>query len=200
MNPTQLNAELSGMDIYLLDQILKERFIPAGRVLDVGCGAGRNLKWFARNDFEVYALDSHEKAIQKVKETGLLSDDRILHQSATTLPFADDFFDGIICNALLHMLNTREEIDQVISETWRVLKPGGIWFARLATDLSMQSLIEKQPDGRHRMPSTEWDIHLTSLDEMLGWTEKLGGKLLDPIKTSNVQNQRAMATWVMVKQ
>ena len=168
-------------------------------MLDVGCGAGRNLKWFARNGYETYALDSHEKAIQKVKETGLLPDDRILHQSATKLPFEDGFFDGIICNALLHILSTREEIDQVISETWRALKPGGIWFARLATDLSMQSLIEKQPDGRHRMPGTEWDIHLTSLDEMLAWADKLGGKLLDPIKTSNVQNQRAMATWVMSK-
>ncbi|MHC4839499.1 MAG: class I SAM-dependent methyltransferase [Planctomycetota bacterium] len=199
MNPDELNAELSGMDIYLLDQILKNRFRAGGRILDVGCGAGRNLKWFARNGFEVYALDKHEKAIEKVTATDLLPTDHIFHQSATELPFEDSFFDGVVCNALLHMLDTRDEMEKVIIESWRVLKPGGTWFARLATDLSMESLIEQQPDGRHRMPGTEWDIHLTSLDEMLKWTEKLGGKLLDPIKTTNVQNQRAMTTWVMQK-
>ena len=199
MNPDELNTELASVDIYLLDQILKNRFKEGGRILDVGCGAGRNLKWFARNGFEVYALDSHDKAIEKVMATGLIPEDHVFQQSATELPFEDKFFDGVICNALLHMLDTRDDMEKVIMESWRVLKPGGTWFARLATDLSMEELIERQPDGRHRMPGTEWDIHLTSLSEMLAWTEKLGGNLLDPIKTTNVQNQRAMTTWVMGK-
>jgi hypothetical protein len=87
----------------------------------------------------------------------------------------------------------------VLRETWRVTATGGIWFARLATTLSMEAHAEPLGDGRYRMPGTSWDILPTSLQQMLDWTTELGGHLLDPIKTVNVQNQRAMATWVMQK-
>ena len=199
MDADALNNELAGMDIYLLDQVLKGRFPGGARVLDAGCGSGRNLVWFARNGFEVYACDSSEKAVAKVRGLDVVPSDRVLHQSAAKLPWPDGHFAGVICNALLHVLESREEFDAVLNETWRVLAPGGIWFGRLATTLSMEKYAEPLGDGRYRMPGTRWDILPTALEDMLKFTEQLGGKLLDPIKTVNVQNQRAMATWVMQK-
>jgi SAM-dependent methyltransferase len=199
MDPDALNHELGGIDIYLLDQILKGRFRAGGRILDVGCGGGRNLRWFAANGFEVFAVDTSQKSIEKLRAAGIMPERNLRHQSATELPWPDDYFDGVICNALLHVLESREDWTKVLSESWRVLRPGGVWFSRLATTLSMENHAEALGDGRYRMPGTQWDILPTSLEEMLRWTEKLGGKLLEPIKTVNVQNQRAMATWVMQK-
>ena len=199
MDAEALSAELAGMDIYLLDQVLKGRFPQGSRILDAGCGGGRNMVWFARNGFEVYACDSNEKSVNKVRESGIAPKDHILHQSAAKLPWEDGYFQGVICNALLHVLGSREEFDATLNETWRVLAPGGVWFARLATTLSMEQHAEPLGDGRYRMPGTQWDILPTSLEDILKYTEQLGGTLLEPIKTVNVQNQRAMATWVMQK-
>ena len=199
MDPQALNAELGSIDIYLLDQILKGRFKQGGRILDVGCGGGRNLRWFSANGFEVFAIDTSDKSIQKLRAAGLVPEDNLVQQSATEMPWPDGHFDGVICNALLHVLASREDWVKVLTETWRVLSPGGIWFTRLATTLSMEGHAEALGEGRYRMPGTQWDILPTSLEEILRWTKKLGGKLLEPIKTVNVQNQRAMATWVMQK-
>ncbi|MBZ0137731.1 MAG: class I SAM-dependent methyltransferase [Planctomycetes bacterium] len=200
MDADALSAELGGMDIYLLDQILKGRFAAGLRLLDVGCGGGRNMIWFARNGFDVYGCDASEKSVNKVRELGIVPADHILHQSGAKLPWDDGHFQGVVCNALLHVLESRAEFDAVLNETWRVLAPGGVWFARLATTLSMEQHAEPLGDGRYRMPGTQWDILPTGLDEMLAYTGRLGGSLLEPIKTVNVQNQRAMATWVMRKQ
>jgi len=46
MNITTLKEAINGTDIYLLDQILKDRYETGDKILDAGCGKGRNLKWF----------------------------------------------------------------------------------------------------------------------------------------------------------
>ncbi len=199
MDADALNDEIAGMDIYLLDQVLKGRFKPDSRILDVGCGGGRNLAWFARNGFEVFGIDSDEGAVNKLAAANLAPAGNIVHGSATALPWPDSRFQGVICNALLHLLRDRDEFDAVLRETWRVLAPGGLWFARLATTLSMEQHAQDLGDGHFRMPGTQWDILPTSLEDMLRWTEDLGATLLEPVKTVNVQNTRAMATWVMQK-
>ena len=199
MDAEALNLELAGMDISLLDQVLKGRFTPGGRVLDVGCGGGRNMVWFARNGFDVFGVDGNAKSVEKVQSMGIVPAENVVECSATKLSWPDGHFDGVICNALLHVLDSRADWEAALCETWRVLKPGGIWFARLATTLSMEKHAEPLGDGRYRMPGTQWDILPTSLEELLKYTEQLGGELLEPIKTVNVQNQRAMATWVLRK-
>jgi SAM-dependent methyltransferase len=199
MDAEALNAELAGMDIYLLDQVLKGRFAPGSRILDAGCGAGRNLAWFGRNGFEVYGIDADATAIARVREAGIAPAENLVAGSVTSLPWPDGHFHGVICNALLHVLPGRTELEQAVRETWRVLAPGGVWFARVATSLSMEQHAIALENGRYRMPGTRWDILLLGLDEMLQMTSQLGAMLLEPIKTVNVQNQRAMATWVLQK-
>ncbi|MCZ7607825.1 MAG: class I SAM-dependent methyltransferase [Planctomycetota bacterium] len=199
MDAEALNQELAGMDIYLLDQVLKGRFAPGSRILDAGCGAGRNLAWFGRNGFEVFGIDTDAAAIARVRDAGIVPAEYLVAGSVTALPWPDAHFQGVICNALLHVLPSRADLEQVVAETWRVLAPGGVWFTRVATSLSMEQHAIPLEDGRYRMPGTRWDILLLSLEEMLELTQKLGAKQLEPIKTVNVQNQRAMATWVLQK-
>lgn len=199
MDAEALNAELAGMDIYLLDQVLKGRFAPGSRILDAGCGAGRNLAWFGRNGYEVYGIDADAAAIERARDAGIASAENLVAGSVTALPWPDGHFQGVICNALLHVLPSRADLEQAVHETWRVLAPGGVWFTRVATSLSMEQHAIPLEDGRYRMPGTKWDILLLSLEEMLQLTSRLGATLLEPIKTVNVQNQRAMATWVLQK-
>jgi tellurite methyltransferase len=80
---------------------------------------------------------------------------------------------------------------------WRVLAPRGLFFARLATSIGLESLL---PDtvGRVRLPDGS-DRFVVSERYLLDTAARLGGTLVDPIKTTNVQNQRCMTTWVMRK-
>ena len=85
----------------------------------------------------------------------------------------------------------------MVQEMWRVLAPGGLFFARLATSISIENRIPVAvgrvllPDGSERFVVDESTI--------LRITDELGGRLLDPLKTTNVQNLRAMTTWVLEK-
>ena len=62
-----LNLLFGNIDIYLLDQILKDRFKPHFKILDAGCGEGRNLIYFVRNEYQVYGIDRNADAIKMLK-------------------------------------------------------------------------------------------------------------------------------------
>src|SRR5690606_23353632 len=125
MDAEGLRIELAGMDIYLLDQVLKGRFRKGCSILDVGCGAGRYIMWFARNGYDVNGIDVDETHIAGLNEQEI---GNFVQGTATELPWPDAKFDAVICNALLHVLANRTELDAAMRESWRVLKPGGIWF------------------------------------------------------------------------
>jgi len=196
MDADALRNTLAGMDIYLLDQVLKGRFPKGCSILDVGCGAGRNIRWFAHNGYDVSGIDIDEAHVAGLAQQGIA---KVVHGTATELPWPNAQFDAVICNALLHVLANRTELDAAVRESWRVLKPGGVWFTRVATTLGMEGRMEKLSDGRYRVGESGWEVVPLSLDEMLAIANEFGGKLLDPIKAVNVQNQRAMSTWVMQK-
>jgi SAM-dependent methyltransferase len=52
-------------DIYLLDQIIKDRYNQNDLILDAGCGNGRNLHWFFLNKIDCFAIDRDEMAIDQ---------------------------------------------------------------------------------------------------------------------------------------
>jgi hypothetical protein len=86
----------------------------------------------------------------------------------------------------------------MLSEQWRVLRPGGLFFARLATTIGMEGRVHPLdgrwyhlPDGSRRFLADE---------EMLrNAAARLGGTRLDPLKTTLVEDLRAMTTWVLRK-
>jgi hypothetical protein len=82
--------------------------------------------------------------------------------------------------------------------TWRVLKPGGLLFCRLASSIGMEHQMRRIDGRRHLLPDGS-ERYLVDA-EMLGrLTEELGGRLMDPLKTTVVHNQRCMTTWVVRK-
>ena len=67
MSEDSLQELFGSIDIYLFDQLLKGRFVPGMRVLDAGCGTGRNLVYFLREGYEVFAVDQSAPAISQVR-------------------------------------------------------------------------------------------------------------------------------------
>jgi len=119
-------------------------------------------------------------------------------ESVERMSFDDACADVVISNTVLHLACEDAQFEAMLQGSWRVLKPGGLFFCRLASTIGMESQFKhiqgrrfQSPDGAERYLVDE--ALLTSL------AQKLGGELADPLKTTVVQNQRAMTTWVMRK-
>jgi tellurite methyltransferase len=198
-----IREQFGEIDIYLFDQILKERFAPNAKILDAGCGGGRNIVWFLRNNYRVFGVDQNIEAIEYVRDLARtlapnLSPENFQISSVEKMPFADSSFDLIISNAVLHFAETETQFNRMFDEMWRVLKPNGILFARLASDIGIENRVELI-DGRRFLLPDGSERFLVNEEMLLAKTEAVNGYLLEPIKTTNVQNLRCMTTWVLGK-
>ena len=201
-----VSAELRGafgdIDIYLFDQLLRGRFDRRPRVLDAGCGAGRNLPYFLGHGFDVWAVDSEAAAIHSVRQlvasvNPALAPDQIHCGPVESLPWEDGAVDAVICSAVLHFARDERQFAAMLEEMWRVLARGGLFFARLATSIGIERHLPATT-GRVRLPDGS-ERFVVDEETLLAWTSRLGGTLADPIKTTNVQNVRCMTTWVLQK-
>ena len=190
---TQLQAEFGQIDIYLFDQLLRGRFDTRARILDAGSGSGRNLPYFVRHGYQVAAIDREIASVAAIR--ALVPAAALGELDA--LPWRDGVFDAVICSAVLHFARDANHWQAMVAEMWRVLRPGGLFFARLASSIGIESRLPATT-GRMRLPDGS-DRFVVDEETLLGTTQSLGGRLLDPIKTTVVQGQRAMTTWVVEK-
>jgi 2-polyprenyl-3-methyl-5-hydroxy-6-metoxy-1,4-benzoquinol methylase len=187
-----LQEQFGQIDIYLFDQLLRGRIRPGQRILDAGCGGGRNLVYFLREGYDVYGVDVDQKA------TGGLPPDRFRVEPVDRLSFDDSFFDVVICNTVLHFARDDEDFEAMLQSLWRVMKPGGMLFTRLGSSIGIENQL-RHIEGRHYASPDGSDRYLVNEALLMQMTEALGGELLDPIKTTVVQNLRSMTTWVLRK-
>lgn len=198
--PDRLGDWLGQTDIYLLDQILRGRIAPGARVLDAGCGRGRNLVYLLRAGVEVHGVDVDPRAVDATRALAarLAPDapaERFGVAAAESLPFADAAFDVVILSAVLHFARDEAHFRAMTGEAWRVLRPGGLWFARLASDVGMEGRVRALGGRRFALPDGT-ERFLVDEAMLMDATSRLGGVLLDPLKTTVVQGMRAMTTWV----
>jgi tellurite methyltransferase len=198
----ELSASFGEIDIYLFDQLQRGRFDRRPRVLDAGCGDGRNLTYFLRRGFACFGIDRDPAAIEHVRALAArLAPDLPLENfragEIDRLPWDAAGMDAVIASAVLHFASDLAHFDRMVQEMWRVLAPDGMLFARLASNIGLEDAVGgagrqvRLPDG-----STRFVVDEAMLIER---TARLGGQLLDPIKTTNVQQQRCMTTWVLQK-
>jgi tellurite methyltransferase len=191
------------IDVYLFDQLLKGRFDNCKKVLDVGCGGGRNIVYFLQNGHEVYGIDPNPNAVAEVQ---FLSKTlapanplkNFVNCPAENMPFEDAAFDLVICSAVLHFAEDSNHFDAMLRSAWRVLKPGGYMFARLASDIGIESLVTPLGNSRYALPDGS-ERFLVNEQILMEYTRELKGELFEPIKTTNVQNLRCMTTWCLRK-
>jgi tellurite methyltransferase len=198
-----LREQLGDIDIYLLDQLLKGRLAPGTSLLDAGCGGGRNLVYFLRNGYPVFAVDADPRAVARVRELAAelapgLPPESFQVSSLSEIPFPDERFDAVICSAVLHFARDEAQFDRMLGEMWRVLRRGGLFFARLASTIGIEELVHPIQERRYFLPDGT-ERFLVDEAMLAQAAERLGGALIDPLKTTIVQNQRSMTTWVLRK-
>jgi tellurite methyltransferase len=191
------------IDIYLFDQILKGRFDRRRRVLDAGCGDGRNLVYLLRRGFECFGIDREPSAIARVRRLAselapVVPAENFRVGDLGDLPWADGSMDAVICSAVLHFASDQTHFARMVQEAWRVLAADGLFFARLASSIGLEGCIGAVGGRTARLPDGT-DRFVVNEPMLIDWTDRLGGQLLDPIKTTNVQQQRSMTTWCLLK-
>jgi SAM-dependent methyltransferase len=203
MTGRTLADQFGSIDIYVFDQLLRGRITPGMRVLDAGCGGGRNLVYLLANDFDVCGTDSDPAAVAAVRALASrlaphLPEDRFRVEPVESMSFATASFDVVLSSAVLHFAADERQFDAMVREMWRVLAPGGLLFARLASSIGIADRVQPLGSGRFRLPDGS-DRYLVDEASLVELTARLGGELLDPIKTTIVQDQRAMTTWVVAR-
>jgi tellurite methyltransferase len=198
-----LQKKFGNIDIYLFDQLLKGTYDKCKKVIDVGCGNGRNIIYFLRNGFEVFGIDPQPEAIEYVKSlaTQLAPGSNTKNFTvgfAEDLSYEDNFFDLVICSAVLHFARDHQHFNGMVTSMWRTLKPGGFFFARLASKIGIEDNIVEQGNGRFKLPDGS-ERFLVDHNLLIRLTENVNGSFYEPIKTTNVQKMRCMTTWCIQK-
>jgi len=200
--PTLLE-QFGQIDIYLFDQLLRGRIRPGMRILDAGCGSGRNLVYFFREGYDVFAVDSDPDAVEYTRRVAAslapaLPADNFRLEAIEEMAFPDAFADVVLSSAVLHFARSDDHFDAMLRATWRILKPGGLLFCRLASSIGMEHQVRRVAGRRFRLPDGS-ERYLVDELLLLSFTVELGGQLADPLKTTVVQNQRCMTTWIVRK-
>ena len=198
-NINELQSNLGHIDLYLLDQILKERYKPGDYILEAGCGHGRNIRLLDNLGFDVFGVDLNEERILYCQELYPLIADKFTVADLTTTNFENDKFDHIISSAVLHFAESTEHFEKMFNEQVRILKKGGTFFIRMCTafGLSAESLIPLS-SNQFLLPDDTKRFLLT-YPLLYRMMEKYNLNLLDPVKTVNVHEMRAMGVIILQK-
>ncbi|MCU1222311.1 MAG: Methyltransferase type 11 [Edaphobacter sp.] len=196
-----LQEQLGPIDIYLFDQLLRGRIHPGMRVLDAGCGFGRNLVYLLREQYEIFGIDQNSTAIDATRALAAslaptLPPTNFRVEPVESLSLPDSFVDLVLCSAVLHFARDDQHFDAMLRNLWRVLKPGGLLFCRLASTIGMEHM---RISGRRFVSPDGVERYLVDEALLVELTHQLGGQLLDPLKTTVVQDQRCMTTWIVQK-
>ncbi|WP_242918540.1 class I SAM-dependent methyltransferase [Pontibacter liquoris] len=201
---SDLPALLGNIDIYLFDQLLKGRVKESMKLLDAGCGNGRNIRYLMASGVEVYGADTSAEAIGQVQQLASqvapqLPAQNFVISDTALLPYPDNYFDVVLCSAVLHFAQNEKHFRSMVQEMWRVLKTGGMFFSRLSTTIGMEGKFRQVQERRYQMP--HGDVWFLADEEMLELLEEqLCAQRLEPLKTVLVEKERSMTTWVLQKQ
>jgi tellurite methyltransferase len=198
---TSLQHQFGRIDIYLFDQLLRGNIAPGMRILDAGCGAGRNLVHLLREGYEIFVADANPSAIEQLRALAAdlaptLPAENFRVEPVEAMSFPNAFADVVLLSAVLHFARDDAHFTAILHGAWRALKPGGLFFCRLASTIGMP---QQRLSGRRFLSPDGEERYLVDESLLLELTADLGARLVDPIKTTVVQNQRCMTTWVLRK-
>lgn len=198
-----LQDRFGPIDIYLFDQLLRGNIPPGAAILDAGCGGGRNLVYFLRSGHPVFGADLEPLAVESVRGLAAslapqLPPTNFRHEPVEAMTFPDASAAVVLLSAVLHFARDEQHFRGMLHGAWRVLEPGGLLFCRLASTIGVERQIRRIEQRRYLLPDGS-ERFLADEELLMNLTAALGGELVDPLKTTVVQNQRAMTTWVLRK-
>jgi SAM-dependent methyltransferase len=196
-----VQEQFGQIDIYVFDQILRGNIAPGMRILDAGCGYGRNLVHLLREGCEIFAIDADPGGVAHVRALAAELAPNLPPKNFRVGPiekmeFPDDFADVVICNSVLHFARDEAHFLAMLEELWRVVRPGGMLFCRLGSRIGMN--FERLRGNIFRInDGSEW--FLVDEAELMKMTQQMNAIMVDPLKTTIVQDHRCMTTWVLRK-
>src|SRR4051812_44452004 len=194
-----LKEQFGGIDIYLFDQLLRGNISKGMTIFDAGCGTGRNIVYLLRQGYDVFGIDPDPQAIEAVRNLAPHRPaDAFRVESVEDNSFPDLFSDVVIINTVLHFARDDDHFRAMLHGCWRTLKPGGLFFSRLASTIGAELLVRHLRDRWYAMADGT-ERYLVDEAMLMQLTNALGAELVDPIKTTVVQNKRSMTTWVLRK-
>jgi tellurite methyltransferase len=201
--PNSLAEEFGEIDVYVFDQLLHGRITPGMTVLDAGCGNGRNLVYMLRSGYDVLAVDESASAIAAVRSLAAklaprLPPENLRVEPVEAMTFDDGVADVVVSSAVLHFARDEPHFRAMVHEMWRVLRPGGMLFCRLASTIGMEGRFRHIAGRRYQLLDGA-ERFLVDEPMLVDATARLGGEMVDPLKTTVVQNLRCMTTWVVRK-
>lgn len=187
---------LHGIDVYLIDQLMKNRVDSDSHILDAGCGSGRNIHYLIKNGYSVTGIDANSEMIEFLRAQYAQSNSHFIH---TTLENFDilNRFDFIICNAVLHFATGHKHFEEMFHSLVEHLRPNGTLFIRMTSDIGL-SLDENSQNGVFNLPdgSVRYLITRSKIDELI---LNYSLALLEPVKTVKVEELRSMTTLVLTR-
>jgi SAM-dependent methyltransferase len=153
--------------------------------------------------FNCFGIDRDASAVHRIRQ---LAAERAPHLPPENfrvgdidrLPWDAASMDAVLSSAVLHFADDLAHFGRMVEEMWRVLAPGGFFFARLASNIGIERIVGADAGRRVRLPDGS-ERFIVDERMLVEWTERLDAQLLDPIKTTNVQQQRCMTTWCLEK-
>src|SRR3989344_1230432 len=104
----------------LIYDLLDQKMLPKARLLDIGCGYGKDLAHFNKQGCETYGIDISSEMLKLARE--IVPQAHLDQGSFENLPYKDNYFDFVFSRyAIQHSHN----VEGVLKETHRVLKEGG---------------------------------------------------------------------------
>lgn len=195
--------QLGMMDVYLIDQLQKGRIKFDMKILDAGCGHGRNSEYFIRNGYDIFGIDKKEESIAYLKENIKILNPEFPSSNFTVadlnaIPFTDAYFDFVISSAVLHFAESRKEFMELFKEHIRVLKKGGFFFFRMTAKHTIEHLATQISEDIYYLPdeSTRYLLDQNVLKKLMLENNLV---FVEPFKTVNVADIRSMSTVVLMK-
>jgi len=174
------------------------------KLLDAGCGHGRNSEYFIRNNYDISGFDRKEESLNSlIANIPIWNPDYDFNKfqlgTIENPPFLNQQFDFIISNAVLHFAESRKHFIQLFEAMIHLLNPQGILWIRMCAKHTIESYAQHLEDDIYDLPdgSTRYLLDLNVLSQL---QQKHHLHLLDPFKTLNVSNLRTMSTIVLQKQ
>lgn len=184
---------LRGIDVYLIDQLLKNRINSDSKILDAGCGGGRNIHYLIKNGLEVTGIDANPKTVDFLRELYPEISDQFIVSTLEDYT-SPQRFDFIICNAVLHFASDHEHFSKMFASLVNHLKPNGTLFIRMTSDIGLK-LEQNDRNGVFNLPdrSVRYLITRVKIDELI---LEHSLSLLEPVKTVKVEELRSMTTLI----
>lgn len=188
---------IENIDLYLLDQFLKGRLKVDDKILDAGCGSGRNIKLLINEGFSVFGIDVNAAVIDELKANYPELQENFANSSIEKFDSTEKF-DFIICNAVLHFAKNHEEFDRLFNKLISLLNDNCTLFVRMTTDIGVKDLLTENNNGVYNLPDKTTRYLITN-DKINSLLLAHSLVLIEPIKTVVVDGKRSMATLVFKK-